>query len=70
MYTIEFQKRRLPHAHILLWLHPTHRCISPTDVDAIISAEIPDISDDPATHKAALEFMVHGPCGASRPVGT
>ncbi|KAK7243322.1 hypothetical protein RIF29_38115 [Crotalaria pallida] len=22
MYTIEFQKRGLPHAHILLWLHP------------------------------------------------
>lgn len=70
MYTIEFQKCGLPHAHILLWLHPMHRCISPSNVDKIISAEIPDKSDDPVAYKAVLEFMVHSPCGVIKPGAT
>ena len=44
MYTIEWQKRGLPHAHILVWLRDTlhvHR------VDDFISAEIPDPEEDP-----------------------
>lgn len=42
-------------------------CVSPLDVDNIISAEIPDKLYEPAAHKAVLEFMVHGLCGAIRP---
>lgn len=70
MYTIEFQKRGLLHAHILLWLHPAQRCVPPSDVDRIISAELPDKIKDPATHRAVLEFMIHGPCGTVKPGAT
>lgn len=42
MYTIEFQKRGLPHAHILLWLHGESKLTSPHDIDKKISAELPD----------------------------
>lgn len=36
MYNVEWQKRGLPHAHILLWLLEKVR---PNDIDKLISAE-------------------------------
>ncbi|XP_060969574.1 uncharacterized protein LOC133036831 [Cannabis sativa] len=51
IYTIEFQKRGLPHAHILLFLHSTMKNPSANHIDKIISAEIPDRNIDPdGTH--------------------
>ncbi|CAH9052970.1 unnamed protein product [Cuscuta epithymum] len=48
VYTVEFQKRGLPHAHIVLWLSQTKGIMCASDVDKIISAEIPDECSDPA----------------------
>ncbi|KAL7583175.1 hypothetical protein Lser_V15G43646 [Lactuca serriola] len=64
VYTIEFQKRGLPHSHICLFMHA--KCKLPTveDIDPIISAEIPNIDDDPELYSLVKEFMIHGPCGA------
>ncbi|KAK9725314.1 hypothetical protein RND81_05G136000 [Saponaria officinalis] len=62
VYTIEFQKRGLPRAHILLFLHPDHKCKTAADIDNIISAEIPD-PDDHEAYNAVKQFMIHGPCG-------
>uniref|UniRef100_A0A803NJP1 ATP-dependent DNA helicase n=1 Tax=Cannabis sativa TaxID=3483 RepID=A0A803NJP1_CANSA len=63
IYTIEFQKRGLPHAHILLFLHPTVKNPSAAHIDKIISAEIPNINVDPDGYNAVKKFMIHGPCG-------
>ncbi|KAL9411119.1 hypothetical protein AB3S75_044830 [Citrus x aurantiifolia] len=63
LYTIEFQKRGLPHAHILLFLHPTMKNPSADHIDKIISAEIPDLNVDPDGYNAVNKFMIHGPCG-------
>ena len=41
MYTIEFQKRGLPHAHILLWLDGSNNLQNATDIDKVISARLP-----------------------------
>ena len=44
IHSIEFQKRGLPHAHILCKFE--HDCIDPRDIDSIVSAEMPSDPDD------------------------
>ena len=42
IYVIEFQKRGLPHAHILIILEGQYKFRSTDDYDNIVCAEIPD----------------------------
>ena len=63
LYTIEFQKRGLPHAHILLILNRSYKPKTTADYDTIISAEIPDKNRDPNTYETVVRSMIHGPCG-------
>ncbi|KAI9128179.1 hypothetical protein K1719_001172 [Acacia pycnantha] len=65
VYTVEFQKRGLPHAHIILWLSESDKIRSSFEVDQIISAEIPDKLEDPELYELVGSYMVHGPCGRS-----
>ncbi|KAK1396545.1 hypothetical protein POM88_006408 [Heracleum sosnowskyi] len=67
VYTVEFQKRGLPHAHIVLWLATADKLLTVDDIDNVISAEIPDKVADPVGYKAVSQFMMHGPCGAANP---
>ncbi|XP_058784626.1 uncharacterized protein LOC131659455 [Vicia villosa] len=64
IYTIEFQKRGLPHAHILVFLQPSYRFVQPHEIDKIISVEIPDKDRDPELYKIVSSLMIHGPCDA------
>jgi hypothetical protein len=66
MYTIEFQKRGLPHAHIIIFLHPSSKYPTPTDIDNIISAEIPNPDTDQELYNLVKKHMIHGPCRGSR----
>ena len=66
LYSIEWQKRGLPHCHLLLWLSADHRII-PDKIYDIICAEIPDPSVDPELHQIVMSNMVHGPCGCINP---
>ncbi|XP_020111449.1 uncharacterized protein LOC109726322 [Ananas comosus] len=63
LYTIEFQKRGLPHAHILVWLQQEDKYLTTEAIDSIISAEIPDRDSDPLGYESVAKFMIHGPCG-------
>ena len=63
LYTIEFQKRGLPHAHILLILNRSYKPKTAADYDTIVSAEIPDKNRDPNTYKTVVQSMIHGPYG-------
>ncbi|XP_074277650.1 uncharacterized protein LOC141601280 [Silene latifolia] len=67
VYTIEFQKRGLPHAHILLWLKPEEVDLTTQFIDNIICAEIPDREKEHDLYKAVSRYMVHGPCGRMNP---
>ncbi|KAJ3685199.1 hypothetical protein LUZ61_014363 [Rhynchospora tenuis] len=67
IYTVEFQKRGLPHVHIVVWLADHAALSNPTAVDSIISAELPDPVVDPEGYAVVSRFMLHGPCGTSRP---
>ncbi|GFQ85636.1 ATP-dependent DNA helicase [Trichonephila clavata] len=60
MYTVEWQKRGLPHVHILLWLEDK---IRPESIDEVICAELPDSNVDPALYEIIRTTMIHGPCG-------
>lgn len=60
---VEFQKRGLPHIHILLILEDEDVPRTPKDVDKIISAEIPDPIANPRLHKTIVRCNLHGPCG-------
>ena len=63
LYTIEFQKRGLPHCHTLLWVSSSSRVQDAEDIDRYISAELPDPVNDPCTYKIVSDMMMHGPCG-------
>lgn len=61
MYTIEWQKRGLPHAHILIWLEEK---IRPNHINSVVSAEIPDPKIDLILYDIVCKHMIHGPCGS------
>ena len=67
IYVIEFQKRGLPHAHILLILDSEDKPHTPTDVDRMTSAEIPDPITQPLAYETVCRCMMHGPCGVLNP---
>ncbi|CAN1769845.1 hypothetical protein LINPERHAP1_LOCUS11421 [Linum perenne] len=60
---IEFQKHGLPHAHMLAFLSAEDKIYSPSHIDSVISAEIPDVIADPQCYDVVSRLMLHGPCG-------
>ena len=67
IYVIEFQKRGLPHVHILLILEQTQKPNTSDDINSIVCAEIPNQTAYPELYDTITSFMLHGPCGTLRP---
>ena len=78
LWVIEFQKRGLPHIHILVILSDDDRLTSVSEVDNVICAELPpdpEMFDADTKEKEqavrlnaiVLRNMIHGPCGKSNP---
>jgi hypothetical protein len=65
--TVEFQKRGLPHVHILMWIHRDAVSRTTADVDQVICVEIPNGTTDPLLYAMVTSSMMHGPCGPANP---
>ncbi|XP_021980159.1 uncharacterized protein LOC110876288 [Helianthus annuus] len=63
VYTVEFQKRGLPHAYICLFMKVDHKLPTIDHIDPFISAEIPDKKEDPELYSLVTDYMIHGSCG-------
>ena len=63
MYTIEFQKRGLPHAHLLIFLHQNDKYPSADDIDKVISTEISCPIENPKLYECVKDHMIHDSCG-------
>lgn len=63
--TIEFQKRGLPHCHMLFTLQAADKFRSPEVIDKYVRAEIPDKTKHPRLFEIVTKSMIHGPCGAA-----
>nr|XP_042905134.1 uncharacterized protein LOC122270722 [Parasteatoda tepidariorum] len=67
IYTIEFRKRGLPHAHMLLTLDDHDKIRSVADIDKFVSAEIPGKNTHHKLYEKVGNYMTHGPCGVLNP---
>ena len=65
IHVVEFQKRGLPHAHILLILAASDKPRGPEDFDAVVCAEIPNPDTHPQLYATVTSSMMHGPCRMS-----
>jgi hypothetical protein len=63
----EFQKRGLPHIHMIIFFHPDSKLHTPEDIESLLSAEFPDSEEEPELFDLVQKFMVHTPCGAHNP---
>ncbi|MBW0471262.1 hypothetical protein O181_010977 [Austropuccinia psidii MF-1] len=62
VFTIEFQKRGLPHAHIILILAENSVPRTVTQIDALVCAEIPDPTEESRLFELVTSMMLHSPC--------
>ncbi|GBP20843.1 hypothetical protein EVAR_80660_1 [Eumeta japonica] len=60
MASLEWQKRGLPHCHLLFWLETK---IQLDEINSVIVAELPEQEIDPVLHDIVTKNMVHRPCG-------
>ncbi|XP_028060509.1 uncharacterized protein LOC114264102 [Camellia sinensis] len=67
VFTIEFQKRGLPHMHALLFLKGPDKIRTCAQLDKLVCAEFPDPEDEPMPFETIKCCIVHGPCGARNP---
>ena len=61
---IEFQKRGLPHAHILLILDKVDKPKTVDDYDKLVCAEIPNKKENPNLYETITRLNIHTPCSS------
>ncbi|KAI8559074.1 hypothetical protein RHMOL_Rhmol04G0146700 [Rhododendron molle] len=63
VHVIEFQKRGLPHAHMLIILKSESKITSSDKFDQFVCAEIPNPNQFPDLYEKVAKHMMHGSCG-------
>lgn len=65
---IEFQKRGVPHMHLLVILDKRYKIKNPERINDFICAEIPENNKrNKKLRKIVLDWMIHPPCGELNP---
>jgi len=67
IHAVEWQKRGLPHDHILIILRSQDKPSDNNDYDWIVCVKLPDKSTHPELYNIMTSHMLHGPCGALHP---
>jgi len=67
IYIIEFQKRGLSHAHILIFFIKNYKPHTVKDVDCMNNAKLLNSETNKLAHETVARCMMHGPCGATFP---
>ncbi|GBO29327.1 hypothetical protein AVEN_184183-1 [Araneus ventricosus] len=63
VYTIEFEKRVLPHTHILIVLRADYKFSTSERKDKFVFAEIPSSIENLRLHEIVTKCLMHAPCG-------
>ncbi|KAF3634153.1 hypothetical protein FXO37_26634 [Capsicum annuum] len=63
VFVVEFQKRGLPHIHLLLIFKEGHKIASADQYDRYISAELSDKDKYPKLNEVVIMHHMHGPYG-------
>jgi hypothetical protein len=67
IHVVEWQKRGLPHGHILIILRSQDKPCDSSDYDRIVCVELLDKSTHSELYNIVTSRMLHGPCGALHP---
>jgi hypothetical protein len=59
-YVVEWQKRGLPHAHILIFLSDQNKIRTADDIDRIVWAELPNKDELPELYDVIVKNNIHG----------
>lgn len=68
-YSIEWQKRGMPHMHLLLTVAEHDKPLTSEAVDRVVSAHLPPQNNE-ALFDLVTKYMIHGPCGEIDPTRT
>ena len=65
VYTIEYQKRGLPHMHLLIFLNSADEFFETSHIDEVICAKLLTVESDSTGEltRIVTSVMLHGPCG-------
>ncbi|UYV76743.1 hypothetical protein LAZ67_14001932, partial [Cordylochernes scorpioides] len=63
VHVVEFQKRGLPHAHMLFMLREEDKPRDRDAIDMLVCAEIPSPTMQVQLYDMVRKHMIHGPCG-------
>ena len=61
MYTVEFHKLGLPHAHFIIILDERFKILTPEAYDRFVSAQLPNPTVNPHLYSLVTQHMIHGP---------
>ncbi|OWZ13140.1 Helitron helicase [Phytophthora megakarya] len=67
IYVVEFQRRGLPHAHILIIVAEEDKPCTKDLINKLVSCEIPDEATSPELNETVMSCMMHGLCKSQHP---